>query len=185
VNIERVRTATDFQRTLAWDDYALHRWVSPHREVESEIRHAIDEIFSDDLAVVRGDLDLERSYMDVVAEPLGLLDSFGIQVVAVLTSGTLTFPEGTFGSEEAKQLPWRRAHYVVAPDPAYFRLKAEEPAVCHMLGVRCAGLDAFTRSDGASVIVYAGLDGVRRDFEETVPWCEDCGLRAELDDLGW
>lgn len=165
------------------EDYVLHEWVTPPAEVEPDVRHTLDEIFNEDLSAVSGDRDLTASWLDTIQAPLETLRAMGLQLVGVLTSGKLTLPASTFGSDAEKTMPWRRVHYIVAPEPAYYRLTNEEPARVHKLGVDCEGIRLFTRSEGEAVAVYGSLQAVERDFERAVPWCERCALEALADGL--
>ncbi len=119
--VQSIRTPTDFKRTMDCEDYVLHEWVTPPAEVEPDVRHTLDEIFSEDLQAVGGEADLTRYYLDSIRDPLQALQAMGLQLVSVLTSGKLTLPAATFEIEEEKTMPWRRVHYIVATEPAYYR----------------------------------------------------------------
>jgi hypothetical protein len=163
---------------MGFEDYVLQKWISPPPEIEPEVRGTVDEIFEDLQYIGSDDPGLTSAYLDGIAEPLALLQQFGLQLVGFVTSGKITVPAGTLGSEAETTMPWRRTIYVVAPNPCYYRLVDEKPAKVHILGVDCSGARTVTKLQNGAVPAYGSLDAVEQDYEGVVPWCETCELHA-------
>jgi hypothetical protein len=171
-----IRTPTDFERTMGTQDYVLHKWLPDDLEIERETRRLTDRIFAD-LQYVGGEAELVRGYLEGVDEPLQDLHERSFQLVGVVTSGQLTLP--TLGDLKpiADKVPWKRAHYFVAADPAYYRIAEARPVRVHKLGVDCDGMRELTRRDDAEVSVYPSRSAVAEDLEDE-PWCPVCFLEV-------
>lgn len=159
---------------MGGDDHQVHKWVSPLPEIEPDVRRAIDEVFQD-LQYVDDDPDMTRTFLDGISAPLERLHALGLQLVGVSTSGTLALPVGPgLPVPQQREIPWQRTHYIVAPDPADYRLPSEQPVRVHKLGVDCPGIRAVTEKS-APVTVYRSRAAVRTDLEGE-PWCAKCEL---------
>jgi hypothetical protein len=176
--VRRIVTPTDLKKVMRSEDYVVFEFVNPSPAVEPEIRHTIDEIFGE-LQYMLGDDDLERCYLDDVSEPLQNLTQLGLQLVGVLTSGTMRMMAAS-----SEPLSWRRTYYIVAPDPAFYYLPDTAPAVVHLLGVDCGGVRAITRSHGKHIAVYGSHQAITEAFEREMPWCEKCGVAVVEASLG-
>lgn len=176
--IKALRTPTDFEATMGFEDYVLQKWISPPPDIETDVRGTLDEIFEDLQDIGSDDSELTSAYLDGITEPLRRLQQFGLQLVAVVTAGKMTFPAGMLGSEADTQTPWRRSTYVVAPDPCYYRLVAESPPKVHKLGVDCPGARTVTTLRNGAVVAYGSYEAVEQDYEGVVPWCETCELHV-------
>lgn len=167
-----IRTPTHFERTLGTQDYVLHKWLPDDIETERDARQLVDDIFAD-LQYVADEPELVRGYLEGVEGPLQALRELGFQLVGVITSGQLTLP--TLGDLRpgVEKVPWRRAHYFVAADPAYYRITDARPVRMHKLGVDCDGMRELTRREDARVSVYPSRAAVLADLEDE-PWCTMC-----------
>jgi hypothetical protein len=176
VLIKALRTPTDFEATMGFQDYVLQKWMSPPPKIEPDVRGTVDQIFADLQYIGSDDPGLSSAYLEGIAEPLQRLQQFGLQLVAAVTSGEMTVPAATLGSARETTIPSRRAIYVVAPDPCYYRVLGESPAKVHKLGVDCPGMEAVTRLQNGAVVTYGSRKAVEQDYEGVVPWCDTCEL---------
>lgn len=177
--VVRIQTPTDFERTMGAHDHVIHKWFPDDIDVERDVRRVSDQIFAD-LQYVGGEAELVRGFLDGVDEPLQALRELGFQLVGVVTSGQLTLPKLPDLHPATDKIPWRRAHYFVAADPAYYRLTDVRPPRVHKLGVDCAGMRELTGRGDATVTVYPSRHAVADDLEDE-PWCPICFTEVAAD----
>lgn len=181
--LQSIKTPSDFARTIDANVTFNHTWITSTPEAEPHIRDTVDAIFCDLDDIDSGERGMVSSYLSSIADPLNELRAMGLQLVAIVESGKLTMPTGTLDREDEVSVPVEAAHYIVATDPAFYRLVDRETLV-HKLGVNCDGIRQFTRSKGEHLAVYSSRDSLELAYEHNVPWCAVCQLEALSDDLG-
>jgi hypothetical protein len=171
--VKVLRTPTDFEATMGTEDYVVQKWISLPAELEPDVRGTIDEIFEDLQYIGSDDPGLTAAYLEGIFEPLQRLKQFGLQLVGFATSGNMTFPAETLGSDTKTTAPWRRSIYVVAPTLA---TTASSPrcrrrctssasialACAKSRSCRTAALLRTARSNQASKTTRASCPGARR-----------------------
>jgi hypothetical protein len=161
-------------------DFVLNQWLPLASESEADIRHTVDEIFTDLQYIDSGDHGLTAAFLDGIAEPLDRLQrELGMQLVVGTTRGKMTLPTTAF-DPTVKDIPWERAYFIVAPDPAFFGSAA---GPIHKLGTSCSAAFklAIQEHGEGEVRVWASLKQLSDDFERAVPWCGTC--RSESPEL--
>ena len=176
----KIRTPPEFRSGMGAKDFVLNQWMPLLSASEADIRHTVDEIFTDLQYIDSGDHGLAAAFLDGIAEPLERLQrELGMQLVVCTTRGKLTLPVTDF-APTSKDIPWERAHYIVAPDPAFFGMVA---GPIHKLGTSCTAAFKLAVQDqgDAEVRVWASVHHLSKDFERAVPWCSNC--RSESPEL--
>lgn len=162
----QVRTPLDFGPTIG-GAYDKSVWVSPSPEIEPQIRHALDEIFGEDLLVMSQDEpDVLSSFLEGLSEPFDVLRTHGLQVCAVVRDVVLR--TGT------ASIPMSGTRYIIATDPCYFTLEVDDARV-HKLGTVCQE-SIQTIIDGVDLPSkrWASRDLVDQYYERSANWCPVC-----------
>ena len=153
-------------------------WLaSPGPSIEPEARAAVAGIFDDFPLITAADRPVVTAYLERIEEPLRRLQSIGFQLFGVQTRGTYRTPEGDVPD-------WRRSHFVIAPDPCYFRVEhggeeGGEGIVIHRLASSCdVGMRHLVRAlcSEVGLTAWPAFDAVQIDYELNVPWCPLCCL---------
>jgi len=173
MKFHKIRTPSEFRAGIGAQDFVLDQWLPLTPASEADIRHTVDEIFTDLQYIDTADHGLTAAFLDGIAEPLERLQGeHRMQLVVGTTRGKVTLPATDF-EPNPKELPWERAHYIVAPDPAFFGFAG---GPIHKLGTSCRAAFKLAIQDHgvAEVRVWASLDHLNKDFERAVPWCTAC-----------
>jgi hypothetical protein len=172
MTVQTIHTPTDFRATVSACEFTVHTVVGLPPEVEPEIRRRVDAIFEDLPYIDAGDYALTSSYLESIEQPLAELRAVGLQLVAVSSTGTMSWP--AHGPDElAQAMPWSRTTYLVASDPSYFHLQGEDEV--HVLGAQCPAARRLVAGD-ARAAFWPAVRLVDAHFEGSVPWCTTCLL---------
>lgn len=176
-------TPTDFGAALdASGDYVRSNLVTIAPEFEPTFRHALDAIFAD-LPYVSAEDGTLPAYLDGVEEPLRVLREVGVSLFAVVTQGTMNFPESP---NPKKRVRWSRTYYLTVPTDGRFRVgdgSVHRFAPPEGQSLPCAVAvqtlaDAISKEVPVNVFLHA--EAARITLERNVPWCPDCCLGDSL-----
>ncbi|KPK90161.1 MAG: hypothetical protein AMJ88_16540 [Anaerolineae bacterium SM23_ 63] len=128
----RIDTPTDFRATLSFHDFTHSIIPTLNPEFEPAIRRAVDDIFNDLTYIDSDDPPMVSIFLDNIEKPLELLRSFGLSLIAIMTSGKLRIHNGS-------EIPnWHRVYYLFVPEGSYFRIGKElEGQLVHKFDPQC------------------------------------------------
>jgi len=174
-----IETPMDFEVTLNCHSYDKIVLSPPDTSVEPRLRHALDQIFSEDLLCLdSSEPDLVSSYLDSIEKPLRMINELSYSLFAILDVGSLNLPDDM-------EIPhWRRATYFIVPRNGFFRIgKSISTRSIHRFDPECGEaissiLDAM--HEGATIVTFANRDSVVVNYERNVPWCPECCIDEML-----
>ncbi|NUN93297.1 MAG: hypothetical protein HUU04_05910 [Verrucomicrobiae bacterium] len=176
MNAALILTPSDMRPFIGGHDHSVSHLVAGRNEFEPAIRHAVDAIFRDMQLISSDEAGLVSSYLDGIEEPLHELAHYGVSLFAIRIQGALKVKEGS-------AIPnWTRTHFLVVPTTGYFRIEGEDTRF-HRFDPECAtaisNLYASIRS-GKNLTVRFDAKSLREEYENDVPWCEQCCLSESL-----
>lgn len=173
MQLTRVRTATDFERTMGAGAMSLRKLVQTTPETDRDFRRVVDAIFADIELIDSEEPGMLRCFLDGVADPLDELYGMGYSVQHTRAHASYTM----VGATDKVSVPL--AVYFIAPEPCYFAWPHEEGGIgaIHVLGACPDATRRLALTEETGIHLLHSRMAIETFIpEEDRRWCPVCAL---------
>jgi len=180
MNAAIISTPTDMRTFVGGHDHSVSYLVSLNAQYEPTVRHLVDEIFQDMQYISSDETELVSSYLDGINEPLQELKRYGVSILGISTRGTIT-------RDDRSTIPnWMRTYFLVVPTSGYFKMDGVNNNLHHFDPGCHAAMSELNESirKGNGLTVLLDVQTIREEYENDVPWCEQCCISEMIASSG-